>query len=70
MLPAKRYALTRGGLVFGVFMLYPLLATLTPALDGVVGGVSVAYFVGFLVIVFGLIVALAHAARANRAEED
>jgi uncharacterized membrane protein (DUF485 family) len=70
MLPAKRYALTRGGLVFGVFILYPLLATLTPVLDGIVGRVSVAYFVGFLVIVFGLIVALMHTARANRAEED
>ena len=70
MLPAKRYALTRGGLVFGVFILYPVLATLTPVLDGIVGGVSVAYFVGFLVIVFGLTVTLAHVARANRAEED
>jgi uncharacterized membrane protein (DUF485 family) len=70
MLPAKRYALTRGGLVFGVFILYPVLATLTPALDGMMGGVSVAYFAGFLVIVFGLAVALAHVARANRAEED
>jgi uncharacterized membrane protein (DUF485 family) len=70
MLPAKRYALTRGGLVFGVFILYPLLATLTPVLDGIVGGVSVAYIGGFLVIVFGLIVALAHTARGNRAEED
>ena len=70
MLPAKRYALTRGALVFGVFILYPVLATLTPALDGIAGGVSVAYFVGFLVIVFGLIVALAHVARANRAEQE
>ena len=70
MLPAKRYALTRGGLVFGVFMLYPLLATLTPVLDGMVGGVSIAYVAGFLVIIFGLVVALMHTARANRAEED
>jgi uncharacterized membrane protein (DUF485 family) len=67
MLPAKRNALVRGGLVFVVFMLYPVLATLTPALDGTVVGVSVAYLVGFLVIVFGLVVALAHTANANRA---
>ena len=64
----KRNALARGGLVFVVFMLYPVLATLTPVLDGTVGGVSVAYLVGFLVIVFGLVVALAHTAYANRAE--
>ena len=64
----KRNALVRGGLVFAVFMLYPVLATLTPVLDGTVAGVSVAYLVGFLVIVFGLIVALAHTAHANRAE--
>jgi uncharacterized membrane protein (DUF485 family) len=70
MLPAKRYALTRGGLVFGVFILYPVLATLTPVLDGTVGSVSIAYFVGFLVIVFGLVVALGHTARANRADEE
>jgi uncharacterized membrane protein (DUF485 family) len=70
MLPAKRYALTRGGLVFGVFILYPVLATLTPVLDGIVGNVSVAYFAGFIVIVFGLAVALTHTARANRAEEE
>ena len=65
----KRNALMRGGLVFGVFILYPLLATLTPVLDGSVGGVSVAYLVGFLEIAFGVLVALTHAARATRAEE-
>jgi len=68
MVPAKRNALLKGGLVFGVFMLYPLLATLTPALDGTVAGVSVAYLVGFLVIVFGLVVALTHTAAANGRE--
>ena len=64
----KRNALVRGGVVFVAFILYPVLATLTPVLDGTVAGVSVAYLVGFLVIVFGLIVALAHTASANRAE--
>jgi hypothetical protein len=70
MLPAKRNALLRGGLVFGVFILYPLLATLTPVLDGTVGGVGVAYLVGFLVIMFGLAVALTHTARATASEAD
>lgn len=55
--------------MFGVFILYPLLTTLTPVLDGSVGGVGVAYLVGFLVIVAGLLVTLAHVARATRAEE-
>ena len=64
----KRKALLRGALVFVVFILYPVLATLTPVLDGLVAGVSVAYLVGFLVIVCGLIVALAHTASANRTE--
>jgi len=54
----------------GVFILYPLLATLTPVLDGTVGGVSVAYLVGFLVIMFGLAVALTHTARATASEGD
>ena len=70
MLPRKRNALLRGGLVFGVFIAYPVLATLTPVLDGIVAGVSIAYVVGFLVIVSGLVVALTHTARANRAEES
>jgi hypothetical protein len=68
MLPTKRNALLRGGLVFGVFILYPLLATLTPVLDGTVGGVSIAYLAGFLEIMFGLAVALTHTARAGAAE--
>ena len=66
----KRKALLRGGLVFIVFILYPVLATLTPVLDGMVAGVSVAYLVGFLVILSGLVVAVTHTTRANRAEES
>jgi uncharacterized membrane protein (DUF485 family) len=64
----KRSALRRGGLVFVVFMAYPVLATLTPVLDGTVAGVSVAYLVGFLEILFGLAVALTHTARAAGSE--
>ena len=68
MVPAKRNALLKGGLVFGVFMLYPILGTLTPVLDGTVGGVSVAYVAGFLEIMFGLAVALTHTATTNARE--
>ena len=32
----KRASLLRAALVLGVFLLYPLLATLTPVLDGTV----------------------------------
>lgn len=56
--------------MFGVFIVYPILTTLTPVLDGTVGGVSVAYVVGFLEIAFALVVALVHVGRANRAEEN
>jgi uncharacterized membrane protein (DUF485 family) len=58
----KRAALLRAALVMGVFLLYPLLATLTPVLDGTVAGVSVAYLVGFLELMFALVVALTYAA--------
>ena len=69
MLPRKRNALLRGALVFGVFIAYPVLAMLTPVLDGTVAGVSVAYLVGFLEILFGLAVALTHTARATSSEK-
>jgi hypothetical protein len=45
-----------------VFLPYPILGTLTPVLDGMVGGISVAYLVGFLELMFGLVVALTYAA--------
>ena len=57
----KRAALLRAGLVIGVFMLYPILATLTPVLDGTVAGISVAYLVGFCELMFALVVALTYA---------
>ena len=41
-------------------MPYPLLALLTPALDGTVAGVSVAYLVGFLELMFAWAVALVY----------
>ena len=54
----KRAALLRAAVVLGVFLLYPLLATFTPVLDGTIGRLSVAYLVGFLELMFALIVAL------------
>ena len=57
----KRAALLRAALVLGVFFLYPLLATFTPVLDGTVGGISVAYLIGFLELMFALVVALTYA---------
>jgi uncharacterized membrane protein (DUF485 family) len=54
----KRTALLRAALVLGVFAPYPLLALLTPVLDGTVAGVSVAYLVGFLELMFAWAVAL------------
>jgi uncharacterized membrane protein (DUF485 family) len=56
----KRTALLRAALVLGVFLPYPLLALLTPALDGTVAGVSVAYLVGFLELMFAWAVALVY----------
>lgn len=58
----KRAALLRAALVACVFLAYPILGTLTPVLDGTVAGVSVAYLVGFLELMFGLVVALTYAA--------
>jgi uncharacterized membrane protein (DUF485 family) len=57
----KRASLLRAALVLGVFFLYPVLATFTPVLDGTVAGISVAYLVGFLELMFALVVALTYA---------
>lgn len=57
----KRAALLRAALVIGVFLVYPLLAMFSPVLDGTVGRVSVAYLVGFLELMFALVVALTYA---------
>jgi hypothetical protein len=53
--------LLRAALVLGIFLLYPVLATFTPVLDGTVAGISVAYLVGFLELMFALVVALTYA---------
>jgi uncharacterized membrane protein (DUF485 family) len=54
----KRKRLLRAAVVLCVFAPYPLLALLTPALDGTLGGVSVAYLVGFFELMFAWAVAL------------
>ena len=56
----KRNRLLRAALVLCVFVPYPLLALLTPALDGTVAGVSVAYLIGFLELMFAWAVALVY----------
>src|SRR5579859_1600271 len=49
-----RVALGASAVVLVVVMLLPILTSFTSALDGVVGGVSVAYIVGFFEFVFAL----------------
>jgi len=56
----KRTALARAALVLAVFVPYPVLALLTPALDGTVAGISVGYLVGFLELMFAWGVALVY----------
>jgi uncharacterized membrane protein (DUF485 family) len=56
----KRSALLRAALVLAVFIPYPVLALLTPALDGTVAGISVGYLVGFLELMFAWGVALVY----------
>ncbi len=56
----KRTALLRAALVLAVFIPYPVLALLTPALDGTVAGISDGYLVGFLELMFAWGVALVY----------
>jgi len=56
----KRTALLRAALVLAVFTPYPVLALLTPALNGTVAGISVGYLVGFLELMFAWGVALVY----------
>jgi uncharacterized membrane protein (DUF485 family) len=56
----KRKRLLRAALVLAVFAPYPILALLTPALDGTVGGISVGYLIGFLELMFAWAVALVY----------
>jgi uncharacterized membrane protein (DUF485 family) len=56
----KRNRLLRAALVLAVFAPYPTLALLTPVLDGTVGGISLAYLVGFLELIFAWAVALVY----------
>ena len=64
----KRIALGGGAVVFALFILYPVLTAYTAIFDGTLGGVGVAYVLGFLEVLLALGVALAYARWANRAE--
>jgi uncharacterized membrane protein (DUF485 family) len=68
-----RVVLTAGVAVVIVVMLLPILTSFTSVLDGVVGGVSVAYIVGFGEFVFALVGAAVYSRwldRAAPAEQD
>jgi uncharacterized membrane protein (DUF485 family) len=64
----KRTALGGGALVFAAFIAYPILTAFTPVFDGTVAGIGVAYVLGFVEVVFALVVALLYARATNRAE--
>jgi uncharacterized membrane protein (DUF485 family) len=64
----KRVAMLGGGAMFGLFIAFPLLASFTALLDGSIGGVGVAYIVGFLEIVLAMAAAIAYCAWADRVE--
>jgi uncharacterized membrane protein (DUF485 family) len=61
----KRRALVTGAAVFGLFIVYPVLAAFTPVLDGTVGGIGVAYILGFAEMVFAFAMALVWVRRAD-----
>jgi uncharacterized membrane protein (DUF485 family) len=65
----KRTILRAGALVFLLFILFPLLTAFTPALDGTVGGIGIAYVAGFAEVLAALGIAFAYARWANREEE-
>lgn len=61
----KRRALVTGAAVFGLFIVYPVLAAFTSVLDGTLGGIGVAYVIGFAEMVFAFVVALIWMRRAE-----
>lgn len=62
-----RVVLTAGAAVVVVVMVLPILTSFTSVLDGVVGGVSVAYIVGFGEFVFALLGATVYSRWLDRA---
>jgi uncharacterized membrane protein (DUF485 family) len=64
----KRVALIGALATIVAFFAFPILALLTPALDGVVDGVGVVYLVGVVEIVGATVAAAVYCSWANRAE--
>ncbi len=63
-----RVVLSASAVVLVVVMALPILTSFTSALDGVVGGVGVAYIVGFFEFVFALVGAVAYCRWISRME--
>ncbi|WP_242904818.1 hypothetical protein [Actinomadura terrae] len=66
----KRLVLTLAGVTFLVFMSFPVLTSFTPALDGVVNGIGVAYIVGLALVVAPVLGAMAYRRNALRNERE
>jgi uncharacterized membrane protein (DUF485 family) len=64
----KRVALLGGATMFLIFIAFPLLTAFTPALDGTVSGIGVAYIAGFLEIAAAMAAAAVYCSWANRVE--
>jgi uncharacterized membrane protein (DUF485 family) len=65
-----RVVLRASALVFVAVMALPILTSFTHVLDGVVGGIGVAYIVGFGEFVLAMAGAVAYCRWADRVEDD
>ena len=65
-----RVVLTASAVVLVLILALPVLASFTSVLDGVVGGIGVAYVVGFGEFVFAMAGAVAYCRWVNRLEDD
>lgn len=63
-----RKNLLRAGAAFVLLIAITLLTLFTPIFDGSVGGVGIAYIVGFADFVLVLIIAAVHCIESNRAD--
>lgn len=64
-----RVVLTASALLLVLVLLFPVLASFTHVLDGVVAGVGVAYVVGFGEFVIAMAGAVAYCRWVNRTEQ-
>ncbi len=65
-----RVVLTASAVVLVLILALPVLTSFTSVLDGVVGGIGVAYVVGFGEFVFAMAGAVAYCRWVNRIEDD